>query len=299
MFDDLFTESGFSLDRCRAFLDVAEAGGITQAASGNASRQSQLSRQVSELESWIGSKLVVRGRGRFALTTEGKALFTLLMTKFASIQRLRHTIRGQLPVTTVGAGESLLQWIVVPAVSQLEISLWHLQNLRSEAVVSGLLDGILDFGLFRKKDTSKLLSTEHVADMEYRFFVPHALATLATQTNTAIPVAQLEEGNHVDQFGPPDAITEATCKVIMWCTSLAQVAEAVRQGRAAAVLPLCAKAVLPAHEIDARHLKAPKTSLSLWLGWDERKERSQPEIHSIRCSLSKNIRRVVQSMAER
>ena len=298
MFDDLFTEAGFSLDRCRAFLDVAEAGGITQAASGNASRQSQLSRQVSELESWIGSKLIVRGRGRFALTSEGKALHTLLMTKFASIQRLRHTIRGQTPVTRVGAGESLLQWIVVPTVAQLDISLWHLQNLRSEEIVSGLLDGILDFGLLRNKDTPKLLTTEHVADLEYRFFVPYALATLAARTKAAIPVAQLEEGNHVDQFGPPDAITEANCKVSMWCTSLAQVAEAVRQGSAAAVLPLCAKVVLPAHDIEARHLTAPKTSLSLWLGWDERKERSQPEIRSIRSSLAKNLRRVVQSMAE-
>ena len=49
MFEDLFLESGFSLDRCRSFLAIVDAGGITQASEGSASRQSQLSRQLSEL----------------------------------------------------------------------------------------------------------------------------------------------------------------------------------------------------------------------------------------------------------
>ena len=57
MFDELFSESGISLDRCRAFLAIVEAGGITQASEGSTSRQSQLSRQLGELETWLGAKL--------------------------------------------------------------------------------------------------------------------------------------------------------------------------------------------------------------------------------------------------
>ena len=56
--------TGVSIDRLKSFLLVAEAGGHARAAPGDPVRQSQLSRQVSELEVALAQELFVRsGRG--------------------------------------------------------------------------------------------------------------------------------------------------------------------------------------------------------------------------------------------
>ena len=57
---DLLARKGVSLDRLRAFLEVFEAGGIARAAPLRAVRQSQLSRQLKELETALGQALFVR-----------------------------------------------------------------------------------------------------------------------------------------------------------------------------------------------------------------------------------------------
>ena len=53
-FARLFTVSGLSLDRLRTFLRVAEAGNLAKAAKGDATQQSQFSRQIKELEAFFG-----------------------------------------------------------------------------------------------------------------------------------------------------------------------------------------------------------------------------------------------------
>ncbi len=66
-------KGGLSIDRLRSFLEIAAAGGIAVAARGNPNRQSQLSRQLKELEEFFDVELVLRGRGRFALTAAGQS----------------------------------------------------------------------------------------------------------------------------------------------------------------------------------------------------------------------------------
>lgn len=55
MATDLLSQGGLSLERLRSFCLVAEAGGVTKAAKGDAARQSQFSRQVKELEECFGA----------------------------------------------------------------------------------------------------------------------------------------------------------------------------------------------------------------------------------------------------
>jgi DNA-binding transcriptional LysR family regulator len=244
MFEELFSESGFSLDRCRAFLAIAEAGGITQAAAGSASRQSQLSRQLGELESWLGARLIVRGRGRFALTDTGKQLAANLKTSFSEMVRLKATATAGLQTVRIGAGESLLQWVVLPALvcaekagSHME---WQLKNLRSEDIVSELLDGGLDFGLVRRVDVPTGLRSKAVGAMKYVLCVPKQFVPLLKNAKSTerLPLATLEGASHLDEFTVNMKIAVAK----RWerrfiCTSMSQIAEAVRLGAAAAILP--------------------------------------------------------------
>ena len=244
MFDDLFSQSGFSLDRCRSFLSIVDAGGITQASGGNASRQSQLSRQLSELEGWLGSKLIVRGRGRFVLTESGKRLATLLHTHFSGLSRLRADCSGTLQTIRVGGGESLQQWITVPALADAgkvwPMVQWHMRNLRSEEVVSGLLDGELEIGMLRRSEVPKGLRSKAAGSIKYALFVPQRLVPQLenTRSGARLPLAFLEGQSHIENLleGLSVVLPERWERRLL-CTSLPQAAEAVRIGIAAAVLP--------------------------------------------------------------
>jgi hypothetical protein len=72
MYETLFARAGISLDRLRSFREVIHAGGIAAASKGDPNRQSQLSRQVRELETFFGVELLVRGRGPMRPTAAGK-----------------------------------------------------------------------------------------------------------------------------------------------------------------------------------------------------------------------------------
>ena len=51
---------GLSLDRLETLSRIVAQGGIARAASGDANRQSQFSRQIAELEEWFGVNLLDR-----------------------------------------------------------------------------------------------------------------------------------------------------------------------------------------------------------------------------------------------
>src|SRR5437870_13546064 len=109
MRESLFAKSGLSLDRLRSFAEIVQAEGITAAAKGDPNRQSQFSRQLKELEEFFGAELLERGRGRFALTSVGKALHEIVQMQFAALDELRRTC-AEIPVElSIGAGESLIQ----------------------------------------------------------------------------------------------------------------------------------------------------------------------------------------------
>ena len=65
---------GLSIERLESFLAIAEAGGIAKAAPGNPSRQSQLSRQLREVQAALGVRLVAPAVRGVALTAEGVRL---------------------------------------------------------------------------------------------------------------------------------------------------------------------------------------------------------------------------------
>ena len=67
MFEKLFAQSGLSLERMKAFAEIVEAGGITAASGDDSNRQSQLSRQLKELERYFGAELLKRGQQRFTI----------------------------------------------------------------------------------------------------------------------------------------------------------------------------------------------------------------------------------------
>ena len=73
MFARLFAESGLSLDRLRALVEVGAAGSMVRAAGGDPARQSQYSRQIKELEDFFQAGLVERYGKGIRLTASGRS----------------------------------------------------------------------------------------------------------------------------------------------------------------------------------------------------------------------------------
>ena len=109
---------GLSLDRLSSFLQIADAGGLARAAPGDPIRQSQLSRQLKDLESALEQPLFLRtGRG-MDLTAAGASLARVIRELGQGLTDVAAAEQGPVRVA-LGAGDSVLQWLVLPRLGQL------------------------------------------------------------------------------------------------------------------------------------------------------------------------------------
>src|SRR6185503_13455931 len=106
----LLRAKGVSLERLLAFVAAYDAGGIARAAPDDPVKQSQMSRQISELETALNVELFVRaGRSRAPTATAA----VLARTVHDLVSGLDDVVDSATlaPVECrVGAGDSVLQW---------------------------------------------------------------------------------------------------------------------------------------------------------------------------------------------
>jgi DNA-binding transcriptional LysR family regulator len=244
MTDDLFTHRGLSLDRLASFAAIAKAGGITAASGGSPSRQSQLSRQLKELEGVFGAELVRRGRGQFALTQAGRELLTIAQHSFGALQNFALTCAGEPVSLRIAAGESLLQGLIVPVLPELERVVpnanWTLLNRRSADTIEGLVTGDCDLGIVRQSGLPKSLKALPVGEVTHVLVIPPNLSRPLPKARQALwdglPLA-LAETAEMTTASLAEALGSHGLTIRLHCSSLPQAAEAVRQGMAAAILP--------------------------------------------------------------
>src|SRR6266513_800301 len=179
MFDNLFANSGLSLERLKTFREIVAAGGITAAAGDDSNRQSQFSRQLKELEKYFGVELLKRGRGPVELTDAGQRLYEIIGHTLSALEELRLTCAGQPLELIIGAGESLIQWLLLPRLSGLAAAHSHLamtfQNLKTDEILHRLLDGGVDFGVVSRCEPHRALASASLGKIEFRLFAPAAL----------------------------------------------------------------------------------------------------------------------------
>src|SRR5206468_10310588 len=95
------------------------AGGMTAAGGDDSNRQSQYSRQLKELERYFGVELLKRCRGPIELTDAGQQLYEIVGHRLRTLEEFRLTCAGQPVELVTGAGESLIQWLLLPRLSGL------------------------------------------------------------------------------------------------------------------------------------------------------------------------------------
>lgn len=252
MFETLFSKSGLSLDRLRSFLEMAESGGIAKAAPGDPVRQSQISRQIRELEGFFGSELTQRRGKTLVLTPAGKRLAGLVRGQLQGLEDFRCEEKGRPKVFVFGSGTSTLESMIAPRLPVLAEALGgallQTESHRSRTLVEAVQEGRVDFAVVRRDaiaDPSKK-NCLPLLKVSFHLCIPRRLLPKGTRAGdtadpavwSMLPFATGRDGGQLDQ-----AIRDARFRAGVdfrprfECGSMLQVRQLVVQEDCAAVLP--------------------------------------------------------------
>jgi DNA-binding transcriptional LysR family regulator len=277
MYEELFSRSGLSLERLKTLCEIADRGGISKAADGDPVKQSQFSRQLKELESFFDVELT-RRRGRNAeLTPEGKELAVLAREILVTLSTFAGEKRGGTRTVRFGAGESLIQWIVLPRLPRLREAMpntvFSFRNLRSEEVIEQLQEAQIDFGLAADRPMPAGIATTKLGVMRYRVYVRaregEAAGKLRWREVLRRPFVGLEgTGRQMRSIKAIAARHGLELQPSVLCSSLPNVAAVLSEHEGFAILPEAAnRPELDA--VDAPFLK--DLSRTITLAWSERR----------------------------
>ena len=137
------------------FLSVARNENISKAAEELHLTQPTLSRQLSELEEELGTRLFVRGKRRTTLTEEGiflkeraREIVALADKTVAQFLQTEENIAGEI---YIGCGETAAMQEVIRVLAALRQSyphiLFHIFSGNEESITDMLQKGLVDFGV--------------------------------------------------------------------------------------------------------------------------------------------------------
>jgi DNA-binding transcriptional LysR family regulator len=134
---------------------------IARAAPDSLARQALISIQIRELEQYFSTELTVRRGKTLALSEAGENLANLVRSQFQDLEQFQKKLRGQRRNFSIGAGASVLEWLVVPCVSKIRSllgeSALRISSQRSRELAESIRDGQLDFAIVRDDAISEEL----------------------------------------------------------------------------------------------------------------------------------------------
>ena len=157
----------------RVFKSVAECGGMAAAELELNIGTSTVSRHIKDLETRLGLTLCRRGRGGFALTTEGQQIYAETLRLLASVDAFRSSVDeihrrmgGQLNIAIFDKTASNPQAHIGDAIARFtemapEVSL-HLHVAPLNAIERGVLDGQFQIGVIPGHRSSQTLAYDEL-----------------------------------------------------------------------------------------------------------------------------------------
>jgi DNA-binding transcriptional LysR family regulator len=269
---------GISLDRLASFVTVADNGGFARAAPGDPNLQSQLSRQLKELEISLGYPLLERTAKGLVTTDAGAALLRAVRTLARELDEVGVVAAGERRKVVLGGGDSVLQWLVLPALAKLPLEELDLEvvALNADATVAALQEERIELGLLRANEASGDFKTVRVGTIEYGLYEASRGLPLAVATS---------ERGVLERLDRPARLQ---------CETFPQVAQVVRAGTHAGVLPTFAAR----HLGSAKRVEAPaleRVSSPLALAWRARVLERRPHLVPLRKALEDSLRRALTS----
>lgn len=287
MFEELFEKSGLSLDRLLTLCEVAEKGSIGEATKGDSNRQTQFSRQVSELEKFFGVELLNRESRPHRLSAEGRELANLTKVYLKGLATFQAQCGGKPVKLIIGSGESIIQWLLMPKLDhlagELPEAMISMRNLRTDEIIRDLIDGEIDLGLVRKTAVVSPLKSVGKWEYGYRLFVPDHLkpresGKLKIQQISKLPLALIEgEGEFRRQLAALVKGEGAELNLKLECSSYSQIATAVQSGAYCGFLPHFASRHLPEPKFHSYEIAGfDSLKRGLVFAWNPRKGELRP-----------------------
>jgi DNA-binding transcriptional LysR family regulator len=239
-------KKGFSIERLAALASVAEHGGIMNAAGGDATRQSQLSRQMKELEGFFDFALLDRSSTPHQVTDAGRQIARHTELFLQSMKSSVDHFANERPCVSLAAGESIIQWFLIPMLAkkltQKNSPRVRFLNQTSSQTVDRLINGIVDIGIIKESSKRGSLAFKEISsyhsDVLYHpaHFKPGKNPTWASLASMPIAIQ-----DHSDSLRATiDRLNSDldTCpQIIAECTSYPQVLELVMNGSCVGILP--------------------------------------------------------------
>jgi DNA-binding transcriptional LysR family regulator len=286
MFEKLLSRRGLSFDRLRNFASVVDSGSISRVADGDPVRQSQISRQIGELEEFFGIELM-RRRGKGLEATEaGIELARQIRISLQGLEDFQAAAVEQPLEYRFAAGNSVIEWLVVPKLAELRKRIpglvVHLFDERSRDVVAGLMDHCYDFGVLRKTAVKRPLRFRPLRKIGYALFVPRGWAVNSdSDVFGKLPLAATFGGEFLEELENAASAGKKDLRVTHYCASFTQAARLVQSGAAAAVLPDLAESDLAGH---AKRVELPwlaKYKREIGVAWHARLIEIRPKAREV------------------
>jgi DNA-binding transcriptional LysR family regulator len=280
------SRKGLSLERLQAFRSIHQARGISKAAPGDPVRQSQLSRQLSELEGALQVTLFER-RNRGLHPTEAARALARVVHELEEGLRDITGARNE-PALIVGAGGSVIQWLILPG-HQPQNGQLQLVTCSSEEIVDGLLDGSLDVGIVRERRLPSAIDSTPLGRVQYRWFC--SKARVRRPEGRAVGEVPLVSVTGEPTLAP---ILASLGRPTLESETFVQAAAAIETGHFAGVLPAFASTMLDARRFWALEL-APlgAASSTLQMAWVRRAEERRPVRTRVQRALANRLKTVL------
>ena len=147
----------------------------------------------------------------------------------------------------VGAGDSIIQWLLLPKLASIEKRLPNARhkflNLTSAETIQRLNDGLIDFGIVRKGEAAKPLASAPLGRMTFSLFIPSDMQAKVkgkpfNEFIGTLPLAVLEgEGSFRQELSEIVRKSKLHLNIKLECTSFPLVARAIADGAVAGILP--------------------------------------------------------------
>ena len=281
MFGKLFAESGLSLDRLRALVEVGAGGSIVRAAPGDPARQSQYSRQIKELEDFFQIALVERHGKIIRLTTNGRELARISRFFLLGLSNFQRGSLAEGQTYRIGASATFNQQFLLPLLAQWSAASSGQIRFVVEIVPHGdmerrLHELTLDFGIVTRAELSRPLQTKELGRWRLDLWVPKTLFRTAPEATRArresrlpfvCPAAELDLASlpGLEEMDPA-----------LVCENFIEAKTLLEEGRQAAFLPNFL-APEDGHKYHRIKVATPSTSVYRFLlAWNPRLLRLNP-----------------------
>jgi DNA-binding transcriptional LysR family regulator len=241
MFTRLFAESGLSLDRLRALVEVAAAGSMVRAAAGDPARQSQYSRQIKELEDFFQTGLVERHGKGIRLTASGRELARISRFFLLGLSNFQRGCLAEGQTYRIGASPTFIATVLLPVLAESNTVQsgirFAVESVVGDEVERRLHDLTLDFGVVTRATVSRPLQLRELGAWRLRFWVPKALCKTARQAGRAFADKRLPIVWPVGELAPSEFNVLKDQEPALTCTNFLEARRALEAKSLAAFLP--------------------------------------------------------------